>query len=353
MRLTHILLTKFSVRQAHVRLPDCSLHSPYGLASDPLLPRNLDLRFRLFELLCVPGVLGQTQPDFSWVLLIDAALPAKDRERLRRLTAPHRRTFLHEWSDDIDLNALSWLRPYMHVPAPTHVVTTNIDNDDVVSVRLLQCVQDYLREAEMAGTRPPCSLVGWPSLVQWDFVPTRAAPFGYLKPWHRGDFPAATGYTLCCPSDYDLSVYAFAHTAGVKYFDPKSAADGPTERALRTAATGAGHDWRRWQPERHLHVVRSAHPQVVLVNHLDNDQLDRLFDRWNTRRPVVGALDFPEMALDFDRIRSGIRAFRRSARTLVRLAARSVRALTSPDSTQSRWRAAGTAVLRLLRFATG
>lgn len=342
MVLKHILLTKFSIRQRHVKDADGSLCSPYHTPANHLKPHSLEQRFRLFEMLCLPGVLAQTQPDFLWVLIIDPQLKERDRSRLEQLTGLHRSTVLVEYHENVDINGLMWLEPYVGNAATTHVVTTNIDNDDVVGIHLVEYLQKYLRETCERGALPPCSLVGWPSTVQWDFMPMAQAPWGHLKPWQRGEFPAATGYTVCCKwPDYDVSVYGFAHTGGTTYFDPKVASGNPTQVRLRALADHAGDDWRAWQHERHLHILRSVHPQVVVVNHFENDQVERLFDRWSTRRPISHPTDLPDMPVDFARIRIGIRAFRRSSKTLFHFLSRGVRTLWSSWSSNSRstWQA--------------
>lgn len=48
-------------------------------------PERIDQRFRLFEAVMLPGLRGQTDPDFSLVILVDEALPAPLLDRLHAL----------------------------------------------------------------------------------------------------------------------------------------------------------------------------------------------------------------------------------------------------------------------------
>ena len=56
---------------------------------DPLDPARLALRFSLFEIITLPSLLGQTDQDFTWVLLIDPALDARYRHEQDRRQVQH------------------------------------------------------------------------------------------------------------------------------------------------------------------------------------------------------------------------------------------------------------------------
>jgi Putative rhamnosyl transferase len=337
MVLTHFVITRFSYVE-RPRAGQLAVRSNYT-TGNPLTPYKLDRRFKLFELLCLPGMLGQTTKNFTWVFVIDPALPNDRQQRLRDLTTPHPDVVIVEFTPGEDLGRLRWLLPYVRDSATTHIATTNIDDDDLVSPRLLESAQRHFRQREAQQALPPCTIVCCTEPRQWDFMPTREAPLGYVKPWGRGVFPDFGGYTVCCKHPgYDFSALAFAHTGGAAYFDPDKQMDDATQARLRAAAERAGDDWKAWRPSDHMHILDGTQLWVVTVNHLGNDQVRRLFERWSTRRAVRGASDFPGMIFEFDRIAEVIRDFRRSPRDLMRLLGRGVRLLLSSDSGRRRVR---------------
>ncbi|ETX31007.1 putative rhamnosyl transferase [Roseivivax isoporae] len=50
-------------------------------------PGRLEERFRQFETVCLPALRAQTDPDFTFLVLVGESLPARARDRLHDLTA--------------------------------------------------------------------------------------------------------------------------------------------------------------------------------------------------------------------------------------------------------------------------
>jgi hypothetical protein len=86
----HVVITRFSYRGRgmfkHVFVP------PFRSREDPLEPKRLDIRFMLFELVCLPSVLAQAEQDVAWILLVDSELPTPYQARLRSLVSVRRNT---------------------------------------------------------------------------------------------------------------------------------------------------------------------------------------------------------------------------------------------------------------------
>lgn len=332
MHLTHFVLTRFSYTEprthAHGRVKS------NVTTLDAQAAHRLRKRFTLFELFCLPSLLSQTSRDFTWVLLIDRKMKRQYRERLRELTRGHRETHLVEVTSVAALPGLQWLQPYVTEPATTHIATTNVDDDDMIGPRVLEYAQRYIRRRAARDELPPCTIIGHASPLCWDFMPTREAPLGYVKPWTGRDYPMFTGYTVCSKQPaYDFSALAFNHSQGAAYFDPSRDLRDATQARLRAAAERAGDDWRVWRPAQHLHVAPATTPQIVVVNHLENDDIVRLFQNWSTRRPVVGAMDFPGFLVPWHKIPSAIRLFRRSPAAVMRHMYRGMRLAMSPVRT--------------------
>lgn len=59
------------------------------IAEHLFAPERLELRFKLFETLCLPALTRQTDPDFRCVILTSSLLPKEARARLDALIAPY------------------------------------------------------------------------------------------------------------------------------------------------------------------------------------------------------------------------------------------------------------------------
>lgn len=134
MDLTHLILTRFSVR-AHD-------HSPAP-------PRAwLEYRLRLFEAYCVPSFGNQTCQRFSWLVLCDESTGSWCVERLRELGASVPQLTVALTSPgraDVDA-VLSRVGKGDWV-----LITTRVDSDDASSVDLVERVQAYAPTFWAAG----------------------------------------------------------------------------------------------------------------------------------------------------------------------------------------------------------
>jgi hypothetical protein len=117
MKLGHILLTRFSYR-ANTLVSARKSGDDSWDRLDPLDPTRLDFRFVLFECVCLPNVLEQSNQDFDWVLIIDPDLPMNYRKRLEKLIAKRKRTYLHEFSPNNNLMVLDWLEMMFNIVIP-------------------------------------------------------------------------------------------------------------------------------------------------------------------------------------------------------------------------------------------
>ncbi len=317
MVLQHFLLTRFSYRG--------TLGGAWHTSSrNPLEPKRLKIRFKLFEAFCLPSILHQTIQDFTWIIMVDAALGAAYRSRLQAMVSGLKHVVILDYAPEFNLVGLGWLSRYIK-PETTHVATTIVDDDDLIYDGLVEYVHAYLKTLYRDGRANDCHIVGCGDFVQWDFLPMRKAPLGFLKPWHRGRYPTNAGYTLFCKyPEYDVCVLGFLHTRGGGYFEPDTQIHDNALSRLRECAERSRRDWRSWNSSDHFHLVETNHPQVVILNHLYNDQETRLFEAWSSRRVVRGPEDFVRMHMPFDDLPALLRPFRRSLTALLRYDARAV-----------------------------
>lgn len=302
MNLQHVLITRFSYRSTSWQNLDDDRHF------DPLKPENLEYRFRLFEIAALPGVLGQTSQDFVWLIIVDRELDSNFRERLKALVSERPRTYLHDYNEADDLGGLEWLRPYLHTPEQgDYVVTTTLDDDDALPrdfvARLHEAVQ------RLAASRPPLLILGVAKTIEWDLALSDDAPLGWTAPWHRqhGAMPSITavGFTFASRQpEYPFSVLERNHALAREYLDPSVPSAAPyverTREQFRRAAAAAGEQLASWSPEDTFCDLSTTLAGPVLVtNHVQNLQADRLFEPKPEASRVEGPETFPGLTLDW------------------------------------------------------
>src|SRR6185312_5077059 len=179
--LWHGVLTQFSYRGYHMLRRQV----------DPLDPQRLDFRFAIFELVCAPSVLAQSNQCFDWVILIDKDLSAAYRHRLLQAVKHRPRTYLREFSPDEDITGTAWLARY--APADTrHFLTTSLDDDDSLPIDFVAATRAEIDERR--ARLPDLLTFGYKSSLEWDLICTSRAPFGYRYPWHRGGWVRSAGF---------------------------------------------------------------------------------------------------------------------------------------------------------------
>jgi hypothetical protein len=304
MTLSHLVITRFSYRGKDVFR---HVSGPTFYGEDPLHPERLEMRFRLFELSCLPSVLAQTEQCFTWVILVDQALPQHYLARLRSLVAARQRTFIHTFDPQSDLGALDWLRPYLP-QLIDRVMTTNLDDDDSLPRTFVAALHRRLADVER-GLLPPIGVVGARQIVEWDLVPSSDAPLGWKAPWHRKTSVASAGLSLYCSVPaFNLCVLALRHAYAQKYLRLAARTAHPNVSALqqsvRTSARDADIDLEAWPADSFFHDISAEIGPVLMTNHASNDQARRVLEPKHDRTAVTGPADFPGLPIDWEKARS-------------------------------------------------
>ena len=104
----------------------------------------LEHRFRLFERYCLPSVAKQTCQDFTWIVLFDSSTPERFESRIVEYQEQcpqlvpvfvepcNGRFFASVFREEVLLR---------QAQGPTRVLTTYLDNDDVLDVRFVEDLQ--------------------------------------------------------------------------------------------------------------------------------------------------------------------------------------------------------------------
>lgn len=128
-----IILT---VRFSYLSKTGFTREVPAGMTRQAFLydPARLERRFRLFEALTVPALCGQSDAEFTCLLVTGQDLPGAARQRLEGLLAPLR---------DLRIVALPPMHHYPAMcraidqcrdPAASHVTTVRLDDDDALGL---------------------------------------------------------------------------------------------------------------------------------------------------------------------------------------------------------------------------
>ncbi len=97
-------------------------------------PDRLERRFHLFERLCLPSLLGQTDPDFIMVFLVGDGLPAPWLERLADLVAPLQSAMIVQAPPQDNYAAIKAAINRVDRGGFTHRTTFRLDDDDGLTV---------------------------------------------------------------------------------------------------------------------------------------------------------------------------------------------------------------------------
>lgn len=321
--LEHFIITRFSYPDP--RAPDWARRSTRRVTAphktirggfwshmplDLLEPANLEHRFRMFEISCLPSMLAQTDQDFTWVLVVDRDLPRTYRDKLARLISARKKNLVIEFEPANDIRYLTWLEPYL-ARRPEYVATTLLDDDDVLFRDFVAYIKDQVRETKDIQ---PVKIFGSFEALQWDLFTSRAAPLGYIKRWSRRvrtaagarRFPVASGFTLLCKyPEYQYTVLRLVHAWGEFYFRNHSETEGVTPAAvqdfraeLARDADRNGDRAERWNNADGFHAIAGDGPHVVLINHFMNVELERLFEHPRDRTPVTETAFPQSLAVD-------------------------------------------------------
>lgn len=101
-------------------------------------PKRLERRFHLFEKLCLPSLLAQTDPDFTCLVLVGENLPTAAKSHLIKLLKPLGNA--HVLNRKSEHNYAAIRKVYDKIPQDgfSHRTSFRLDDDDALSVSYIQ-----------------------------------------------------------------------------------------------------------------------------------------------------------------------------------------------------------------------
>lgn len=189
--------------------------TPQEIAETIFSPEVMELRFRLFEALTLPTLLGQTDPDFHLVILTSSEMPDLYLNRLRDLVAVH--PGIQVWPAPVDRHYALLRRSFDRV-APDgsgHRLSFRIDDDDAVDLQMVE------RAKSIGQGILACQTADGPTMLCWNkgfyLDVTRAGEDTLVDTYLRA--PLAIGTTLMHRPGDGHNPYRYNHKNFAQHYN--------------------------------------------------------------------------------------------------------------------------------------
>lgn len=177
-------------------------------------PERMALRFRLFENLCLPSLVRQSDPDFDLVVLTADAMPGEYLDRLRGLLDPL--PSIHCMPVESALHYQLLKRGYNSVAVDdcTHRILFRLDDDDAVDVNFIKRTKRLSRRLSRAqGQKTPFVI----SYNRGFYVDIKDGDNDVFDACEHA--PLSTGTVLVAPVDHAPNPYRYNHRRLAQYYN--------------------------------------------------------------------------------------------------------------------------------------
>ncbi|MBO9451753.1 hypothetical protein J7426_15875 [Tropicibacter sp. R16_0] len=180
-------------------------------------PERMELRFHLFENLCLPSLVRQTDPEFEMIVLTAESMPDQYLERLLDLLEPLPNIHCRPVGTDNHYKLLQ--AGYNSVPKEdyTHRVLFRLDDDDAVDINFVK------RTKRLANGMLKLQTTRNPFVIAYNrgfYVRTTGGEPEIFDACERA--PLSTGTTLVAPVHHGANPYRFNHRHFPQYFNTYS-----------------------------------------------------------------------------------------------------------------------------------
>lgn len=177
-------------------------------------PERMELRFRLFETLCLPSLAGQSDPDFTAIVLTAESMPEPWLSRLEALVAPYPHIHLRKAGTGNHYPLLREAYGSVDVGKASHRIMFRLDDDDAVD-------RDFVARTKrlakgLVALRSPEA----PVIIAYNrgfYVDTADGGNEVFDACERA--PLSTGTTLVAPVDYKNNPYRYVHRKFPQHYD--------------------------------------------------------------------------------------------------------------------------------------
>lgn len=144
-KIHHVILTRFN-------LPTAGVESLIRAKEGWLRDRQV-----LFEKYCLPSVKSQTNQNFSWIIYFDTQSPDWLKQRAAELSASG--IFIPIYRDEVSREDLVSDVRSTRSPEQNILLTTNLDNDDGLSVDFIERLQASIVDETRTALYIPMGLI--------------------------------------------------------------------------------------------------------------------------------------------------------------------------------------------------
>lgn len=191
-KFTHLLITRFNIRITGM--------GPERIESPVMDEAWLAERVLYFEKYCAPSVLAQTKNNFRWLLYFDPATSPSLFDQLayvKQASIPVEFAFADSFESMLDD-----VRQRIRALPTEYVITSRLDNDDVIS-------NDYIETVQQLFSPVPRTIINFHRGFEADVTN------GILKKWNmrfRNQFLSMIERTK---AEEIVTVYGYAHWKSV------------------------------------------------------------------------------------------------------------------------------------------
>jgi hypothetical protein len=175
---------------------------------------RMALRFRLFENLCLPSLVQQTDPDFHCVVLTAETMPEVYKKRLETLLAPYPNITCRPVGTDRHYQLIK--QGYKSVPTgdASHKILFRLDDDDAVDLGFVERTK-RLANGVLALGNPDL-----PTAISYNrgyYADLTGGAVDVFDACERA--PLSTGTALLAPVGFARNPYRYNHRALAQHFN--------------------------------------------------------------------------------------------------------------------------------------
>jgi len=183
---------------------------------------RMELRFRIFENLCLPSLIRQSDADFDCVVLTGGSMPAKYLSRLKALLDPLPNIHCMPVGTDKHYQLLKGGYNSIPVEGCSHRIMFRLDDDDAVDINFVKRTKHLAKGLlDLQGPETPFVIAH----NRGFYVESREGENDVFDACERA--PLSTGTTLVAPVDYPRNPYRYVHRALAQHYNTFSDISAP------------------------------------------------------------------------------------------------------------------------------
>ena len=180
-------------------------------------PERMELRFRLFERLCLPSLARQSDPDFDAIVMTAESMPDEYLERLDALLRPLPNIHLRPVGTGKHYPLLRAAYNSVPVDGHTHRIMFRLDDDDALDLDFVRRTKRLAQGLLHLHPEPPPTIIAY---NRGFYVRAAEGENEVFDACERA--PLSTGATLVAPLDHATNPYRFVHRKFAQHYNTYS-----------------------------------------------------------------------------------------------------------------------------------